>query len=314
MSTRNYTYYTLALTGNFDPENYVFGYIDKQANRYHDSGNGLCVLLWLRNSLQLRIAQHVLELKRIFIDLRLEVVVSQRQWDKHEKGCFTRVGQLRNRFIKAADKCHVLKETEPKAVASELLELFSTKADRILYASMVERNKDANRLRYKRHRAKTQYFNPRNYSEPPYIQSARRLASSLDFLLKNRFKALSDLIPDELLAEWQTDDIRICAPYFCLMDDVTDLLRISDPKGLYLPLKVFAYMYARQNDFWAFGFVCPEEAGQRFVQFQTLIRRIERIRMSRREMIRFDVFDVAGYDTFLEQTAWVDQISKKRKK
>lgn len=314
MSTHNITYYTLALTGKFDPENYVFGYIDKQANRYHDSGKGLCVLLWLRNSLQLRIAQHVLELKRIFIDLRLEVVVSARQWARHETGSFTRVGQLRNRIISVADECHVLKESEPKAVASELLELFSTRADRILYASMAERNKDANRLRYKRHRAKTQYFNPRNYSEPPYIQSARRLASSLDFLRKNRFKALSDLIPDELLAEWQADDIRICAPYFSLLDDTTDLLRMADPKGLFLPLKVFAYMYARQNDFWAFGFVCPEEARQRFGQFQTLIRRIERIRMSRREMIRFDVFDVAGYDTALEQTAWVEQLTKKRKK
>lgn len=89
---------------------------------------------------------------------------------RHETGSFTRVGQLRNRIISVADECHVLKESEPKTVASELLELFSTRADRILYASMAEWNKDANRLRYKRHRAKThqvkfqthQCLNPRS--------------------------------------------------------------------------------------------------------------------------------------------------------
>lgn len=297
--------YTLSLVGNFEPSKFIYGYIDTLADHYHDSGQRLCILLGLLNSNHLLIACHVLELKRIFHDLRLEVVVKKKQWVIQNKGCISHASKVRNQIIKAADKCHIMEETEPKAVTWELLQFFASNADKILYASILERNKDSTRLRYMRRRAEFKYFNPKPYPEPSRVSSARLLARSIDFIRKKRFQILSDQLPGDLLYDWLTDDILAYTNFYLWLDETADLLRRTDPDGQLLPLKVFAFVYTLHNDLWAFGFISPEDAMHHFGQFQTLLHRIAAAREEGLETGNFDVFNFTQYDNALEKTEWI---------
>lgn len=275
--------YTLCLFGQFNSNTFRYGYFDALADHYHENG-GLNILIGLTSNKHLPLAERILDLKRIFSDLRLEVAVNLKQQGIFNRGSVSVEGQTRNHIMAAADVCHVMESKTPEAVSQEMLHYFASRSDKIVYASEGEMRYFQNHLRFLKHRPETEYFKPHIIIEPLRVRSAQLLARSIDFIRQRTgSQVILDEIPEELLSSWLADGRRF-QHYFGRLDDTAELLRITDDEGYLLPLKVFAYLYCLQNDQWAFAFARHDEMQLLFEQFQATLRRVVVLKRSGRQV------------------------------
>lgn len=293
--------YRIGLVGLFKPDPLLLGWIDALADRFHDSGESVCIIIGLQSPTNIEIAEHILTLKRILKDIRLEVVVTRRHWEIFERGCKSELGQQRNDVIRRADDCRYIEGAEPHPYLREIQFAIESQVDQVIYTS----KQNLHRLSAGFQRLnlpERSVVQALSYPPAERVQSARLLYQSIAFIHEKRFRIPAEELPPRLLAAWLADDRTNYEPYFGLLENPADLLRLTDCKGRFLPLKVFAYVYTIHNDLWAFGHVCTKTAKRRFYQFQTLLRRLRVAQGAGKGWELVDIFDFGSYDQLLRKT------------
>lgn len=293
------TPHILGLVGTFEPDANFFGFLYTVATHYHDNGKGLCILTTLQTKDHLEVASRLLEIKRHYNELRLEVAINMKHKALSEMSTRTISGQKRNRIIAAADEVHVIEEQNLLQLESFVL----SHADTILFSSHEEMDYICFKLNT--YGSNNLIWEPRHSNRLHKKRYDRLFYKTFNFIRGRYFKVKTGDLPRELLSAWIAPSNGKYSRYLGCFDQTDILLRLLTPKCPHLPLTVFIYAFTFYDQIWTLE-TSPKDVKVLFEQFQTLLRRTAAARANNYKLDFIDIFDFGSYATSLETTAWID--------
>lgn len=291
-------------------------YLDTLIARYSGHGSRLCIVVPLISGQHLLLAERVLALRRVCTDVRLLAVITESQQAIYDNGGQSKTALQRKWILDAAEQYEVIPEYSRFVLSSFLYRQLIGRCNLIIFSSYRSPKNSINyfwaQLSMSANRPIVRYLTVElGQEEYESLEPALDLAESIDYIRRNRFRVLSDCIPDKLLEKWLAGSSLPYFKFFASIENTADIFRFKDSGGIsYLPLKVFAYAYFVRQDLLVGDprLQTPDRVRTHFGQFQMILRLIAQARAKEIEIGRFDIFDFDNYDELVGRLGWVQRL------
>ena len=296
-------------------------YLDTLISRYTCEGVQLWIVMDLISADHLQLAERVITVKRICPDLRLSVVITERQKQIYKRRSESFTAKQRKRILDAADNTVTLPGDSGEFMRIVFLNrCFIKHCDLIVYstyrAPLLAANNFDRHLRSADNPPRVQYISDEYpLNNPVSFEPALMLAESIDYIRRNNYRVMSDTLPPELLAIWLKDSDEPCGySRLSMLEDVADLFRLQNSAGRdFLLFKIFAYAYAHHRDLWVlpqYGFDTGVKVSAIYRQFRRLLELVADAREKGAEIGNYNLLDFDNYDALLNKCGWVRRLEE----